>query len=123
MTLCSAVHHYDYTGNGWDPSIYPVPRFTSEFGFQAWPSFTSLANVSVASDWDVISVFTSHRQHHTDGETRRAQNCDVISALSNAQVARNRVCSVLLLLLFLSKGAVSVVFFLWKRPEGQPALK
>ena len=65
--LSVTVHHYDYVSNGWDPSVFPVPRFTSEYGFQSWPSFNTIAAVSTEKDWNLSSQFVSHRQHHPNG--------------------------------------------------------
>ena len=65
--LSVTVHHYDYISNGWDPSVFPVPRFTSEYGFQSWPSFNTIAAVSEEKDWNLSSQFVTYRQHHPNG--------------------------------------------------------
>ena len=51
----------------WNVSGYPKPRFASEYGFQSYPSFETLAEVSVQDDWTYDSAFMDHRQHHGDG--------------------------------------------------------
>jgi len=61
------VHVYNYRDNNWDPSIYGVPRFSSEYGFQAFPSFEIMETVSQAEDWWFGSDWFNHRQHHPGG--------------------------------------------------------
>lgn len=74
------VHYYNYDGDCWDVSLFPRPRFArfyfyflppligcSEFGFESFPSFITLSNVSIASDWSYSSSFMLHRQHHPSG--------------------------------------------------------
>jgi beta-mannosidase len=63
------VHYYNYDADCWDVSTYPRTRFTSEYGFQSFPSFISLSGVSngSAGDWEWNSPFTLHRQHHGSG--------------------------------------------------------
>lgn len=58
------VHFYNYTSDSWDWKSYPVPRFASEYGFQSFPSFETIQNVSISSDWTYpLSAFINHRQH------------------------------------------------------------
>lgn len=40
------LHRYDYKSYCTDVTKFPRPRFASEFGFQAYPSFYSLSQVS-----------------------------------------------------------------------------
>ena len=61
------VHFYNYLDVCTDVSIYPTPRFTSEYGFQSYPNFRAMAEVSLPEDWDPNSKFLLHRQHHPDG--------------------------------------------------------
>uniref|UniRef100_A0A3B5BMD1 Beta-mannosidase n=1 Tax=Stegastes partitus TaxID=144197 RepID=A0A3B5BMD1_9TELE len=61
------VHFYSYTLDCWDWRTFPRTRFASEYGFQSWPSFSTLHLVSVKEDWSYDSNFTSHRQHHEAG--------------------------------------------------------
>mmetsp|Transcript_19870 Transcript_19870/g.55837 ORF Transcript_19870/g.55837 Transcript_19870/m.55837 type:complete len:883 (+) Transcript_19870:141-2789(+) len=61
------VHFYVYDEDCWDTSIYPRPRFASEYGFQSHPSFLTYRGVSEEVDWDWNSAFMFHRQHHEDG--------------------------------------------------------
>ena len=39
------VHFYNYEINGWEPENFPVSRMVSEYGFQSWPSYTTLLPV------------------------------------------------------------------------------
>ncbi|XP_013386685.1 beta-mannosidase isoform X2 [Lingula anatina] len=61
------IHHYDYGTKSWEWNHYQIPRFCSEYGFEAWPSFENLEKVSVTEDWNYNSEFCDHRQHHGDG--------------------------------------------------------
>ncbi|KAM9842549.1 beta-mannosidase [Aulostomus maculatus] len=61
------THFYSYTTDCWDWRTFPRSRFASEYGFQSWPSFSTLRPVSVSEDWSYASNFSSHRQHHSDG--------------------------------------------------------
>ncbi|XP_035024584.2 beta-mannosidase [Hippoglossus stenolepis] len=61
------THFYSYLLDCWDWRTFPRTRFASEYGFQSWPSFSTLQPVSVEEDWSYDSDFTSHRQHHGDG--------------------------------------------------------
>ena len=59
------MHYYNYLTDCWDVTSFPRPRFTSEYGFQSFPSFETLAPVSdgALGDWNFNSSFTAHRQH------------------------------------------------------------
>jgi beta-mannosidase len=61
------VHFYDYTSDCTDVSIYPKPRFASEYGFQSLPNLRSMSEVSLPEDWSPHSPFMEHRQHHPNG--------------------------------------------------------
>ncbi|XP_026972822.1 beta-mannosidase isoform X4 [Sagmatias obliquidens] len=61
------VHFYDYVGDCWNWKIFPKARFVSEYGYQSWPSFSTLEKVSSKEDWSYESKFAHHRQHFTDG--------------------------------------------------------
>ncbi|KAG8519394.1 Beta-mannosidase, partial [Galemys pyrenaicus] len=36
------THFYDYTQDCWDWRVFPKARFVSEYGYQSWPSFSTL---------------------------------------------------------------------------------
>ncbi|XP_019408778.1 PREDICTED: beta-mannosidase [Crocodylus porosus] len=67
------VHFYDYTRDCWDWRMYPKARFASEYGFQSWPSFSTLEKVSSADDWSYASNLSLHRQHHASGNDEMLQ--------------------------------------------------
>ncbi|XP_033016272.1 beta-mannosidase isoform X3 [Lacerta agilis] len=60
-------HYYNYVSDCWDWTTFPRTRFASEYGFQSWPSFSALAQVSSEEDWSYVSNFSLHRQHHAHG--------------------------------------------------------
>uniref|UniRef100_A0A8D2B1D6 Beta-mannosidase n=1 Tax=Sciurus vulgaris TaxID=55149 RepID=A0A8D2B1D6_SCIVU len=61
------VHFYDYGSDCWNWKIFPKARFVSEYGYQSWPSFSTLETVSSEKDWFYKSKFSIHRQHHEHG--------------------------------------------------------
>ncbi|XP_029416092.1 beta-mannosidase isoform X2 [Nannospalax galili] len=63
------VHFYDYLSDCWNWKIFPKARFVSEYGYQSWPSFSTLEKISSAEDWSYTSEFSLHRQHHENGNT------------------------------------------------------
>ncbi|XP_076002860.1 beta-mannosidase [Genypterus blacodes] len=64
------THFYSYVSDCWDWRTFPRTRFASEYGFQSWPSFSTLKPVSVSEDWSFSSDFSSHRQHHDNGNNQ-----------------------------------------------------
>lgn len=67
------VHRYDYTDLCTDVTKFPRPRFTSEYGFQSYPSLETLKAISEPQDWDNNSPLMLHRQHHPNGNEQLAQ--------------------------------------------------
>ena len=45
------VHYYDYAHDCEDYHRYPLPRFVSEHGFQSWPAFSLLEDLTAPEDW------------------------------------------------------------------------
>lgn len=39
------THFYDYSVDCWNWAAYPKTRFASEYGFQSWPSFSTIKKV------------------------------------------------------------------------------
>ena len=54
-------HYYDYTGDCLDTRVYPRSKFVSEFGFQSYPSFNVLKNVTAPEDWSYTSSMMNYR--------------------------------------------------------------
>ena len=48
----------------WNPDIYPITRFASEYGVQSLPSLETFAPVVLPQDLVIDSAFMQHRQHH-----------------------------------------------------------
>ena len=58
------VHYYNYLTNGWNMQEYPLPRFSSEYGFQSLPSIYAILPVAeTIDDLNINSGFMKHRQH------------------------------------------------------------
>ncbi|KAL6081098.1 hypothetical protein STEG23_005429, partial [Scotinomys teguina] len=66
-SLYGDVHFYDYVNDCWDWKVFPKARLVSEYGYQSWPSFSTLEKVSSKEDWSYSSGFSLHRQHHVNG--------------------------------------------------------
>ncbi|XP_051945755.1 beta-mannosidase [Xyrauchen texanus] len=78
------THYYNYEKDCLDWTAFPRTRFASEYGFQSWPSFSTLSKVSVASDWDFSSNFSAHRQHHEDGNQQMLKQAELHYILPNS---------------------------------------
>ncbi|KAL4641879.1 beta-mannosidase [Arapaima gigas] len=78
------VHFYSYLDDCWDWTGFPRTRLASEYGFQSWPSFSTLQKVSVAKDWSYSSKFSEHRQHHSDGNNEMLQQAALHFHLPNS---------------------------------------
>ncbi|KAK7109878.1 hypothetical protein V1264_013839 [Littorina saxatilis] len=61
------VHFYSYDIDEWKPGKFPIPRFASEYGTQAWCNFETLLDVFEPSDMSYNSSQAVHRQHHPQG--------------------------------------------------------
>ncbi|XP_071071434.1 beta-mannosidase isoform X2 [Dasypus novemcinctus] len=70
------VHFYDYGSDCWNWKIFPKARFVSEYGYQSWPSFSTLEKVSSKEDWSYTSNFSFHRQHHADGNNEMLRQAE-----------------------------------------------
>ncbi|KAI5108220.1 beta-mannosidase precursor, partial [Silurus meridionalis] len=77
------VHFYSYLTDCWDWRTFPRARFASEYGFQSWPSLSTLSKVSVSTDQDFSSEFSKHRQHHEFGNQQMLQQAMLHYILPN----------------------------------------
>ncbi|XP_056327146.1 beta-mannosidase isoform X2 [Danio aesculapii] len=78
------THYYNYFTDCWNWTAFPRTRFASEYGFQSWPSLSTLSKVSVSSDWDFSSNFSAHRQHHEDGNQQMLKQAELHYFLPNS---------------------------------------
>uniref|UniRef100_A0A673J3J8 Beta-mannosidase n=1 Tax=Sinocyclocheilus rhinocerous TaxID=307959 RepID=A0A673J3J8_9TELE len=78
------THYYSYYKDCWDWTAFPRTRFASEYGFQSWPSLSTISKVSVSSDWDFSSNFSAHRQHHEDGNQQMLKQAELHYILPNS---------------------------------------
>lgn len=68
---CGDTHFWNFGGDLWDPTAYPVSRFLSEHGVQSYPSRETLLGVAPASSITYpFSQFLQHRQHGVMGAVR-----------------------------------------------------
>ncbi|KAF6019508.1 manba [Bugula neritina] len=62
------VHYYNYAAGRYYNDDYPRSRFMSEYGYQSWPSFSSLKPHTISQDWNEFSEFALYRNHHGQGQ-------------------------------------------------------
>ncbi|KAK7904552.1 hypothetical protein WMY93_017159 [Mugilogobius chulae] len=84
------THFYSYTHDCLDWTSFPRTRFASEYGFQSWPSLSTLRQVSTEDDRRYDSAFSSHRQHHGDGNQQMLQQAALHFLLPNSTDAHKR---------------------------------
>ncbi|XP_029683951.1 beta-mannosidase [Takifugu rubripes] len=82
--LYGDTHFYSYLLDCWDWRTFPRTRFASEYGFQSWPSFSTLQPVSLREDWSYSGRFASHRQHHESGNQQMLQQAALHFTLPNS---------------------------------------
>lgn len=82
--LYGDTHFYSYLPDCWDWRTFPRTRFASEYGFQSWPSFSTLRPVSLREDWSYSGRFASHRQHHESGNQQMLQQAALHFTLPNS---------------------------------------
>ncbi|KAI4572553.1 hypothetical protein MJG53_006053 [Ovis ammon polii x Ovis aries] len=78
------IHFYDYMSDCWDWRTFPKARFVSEYGYQSWPSFSTLEKVSSEEDWSYESSFALHRQHLINGNSEMLQQIELHFKLPNS---------------------------------------
>ncbi len=61
------VHFYGFHNDSWDPTAYPIGRFLSETGIQAFPSLDTWYQVTNnTSDLQYEGAFVKYREHSGD---------------------------------------------------------
>lgn len=69
------TRHYDYNSYCLDSSLFPRGRFLSEYGWQSYPSISTLLPVTEEEDLNINSSWAEHVQHHPNGNPQLlAQN-------------------------------------------------
>ena len=64
------IHYYNYQADCEDASSYPLARFVSEHGFQAFPAFDVYKHVTSPEDWSRESRIVKLRMRHPDGDAQ-----------------------------------------------------
>ncbi|CAL8069239.1 unnamed protein product [Orchesella dallaii] len=63
------IHFYNYVSDNWDWNMFLRTRYASEYGFQSFPHYESLAEVANdITTWTWDSPMMDHRQHHPGGQ-------------------------------------------------------
>ena len=68
ILLIFSVHEYNYLVPFFDPNQFRIPRMSSEFGLQSFPSYETLEPVYDADDMDYWSDLNDYRNHHPFGK-------------------------------------------------------
>lgn len=66
-TLYGDIHSYNYLIPFFDPGQYRIPRMSSEYGLQSYPSFETLEPVYSEQDMDYWFDLNDYRNHHPFG--------------------------------------------------------
>ncbi|XP_034051473.1 beta-mannosidase [Thalassophryne amazonica] len=113
------THFYSYVHDCWDWRSLPRPRFASEYGFQSWPSFSTLQSVSVREDWSYDSNFTSHRQHHEDGNLQMLKQAALHFHLPNSTDPLKRFTDTLYLTQVMQAQCVKIQTEFYRRSRSE----
>ena len=62
------VHQYLYNQDCWNTKIYVRARFVSEFGWQSWPSYSTMTQYLSEDQRYYNSPVMQNRQHHPNGQ-------------------------------------------------------
>eukprot|EP01084_Bolivina_argentea_P281131 480967_1 len=62
------VHQYLYNKDCWNIDIYVKARFVSEFGWQSWPSYSTMSKYLSPDQHYYNSPVMQNRQHHPNGQ-------------------------------------------------------
>lgn len=63
------IHFYNYYDDNWDWKMFRRTRFASEYGYQSFPHYETLAEVADDIEtWYWESPQMEHRQHHPKGQ-------------------------------------------------------
>jgi len=65
--LYGDVHYYNYKDDCWNSSIFPKPRFASEYGYQSYPSYITLSSIANENELKWNSTLMYYKQHHAKG--------------------------------------------------------
>lgn len=84
-----AVHYYNYNAGRYYNDDYPRTRFMSEYGYQSWPSLSSLKPLTESADWHEYSNFSLYRNHHGSG---RCASCRIHAQAHVCAYARMCTC-------------------------------
>ncbi|KAM4625009.1 beta-mannosidase [Polymixia lowei] len=113
------THFYSYTLDCWDWTTFPRTRFASEYGFQSWPSFSTLLEVSEGEDWSYSSNFTSHRQHHENGNQQMLLQAGLHYHLPNSSNPLKRYTDTLYLTQVMQAQCVKTQTEFYRRSQSE----
>ncbi|XP_041669117.1 beta-mannosidase-like [Cheilinus undulatus] len=113
------THFYNYEDDCWDWRNFPRTRFASEYGFQSWPSFSTLQPVSAKEDWSYSSDFSSHRQHHKDGTQQMLLQAALHYNLPNSTDALKRYTDTLYITQVMQAQCVKTQTEFYRRSQSE----
>nr|XP_020459774.1 beta-mannosidase isoform X2 [Monopterus albus] len=113
------THYYSYTLDCWDWRTFPRARFASEYGFQSWPSFSTLQPVSLAEDWSYNSDFAAHRQHHAGGNQEMLLQAALHFNLPNSTEPQKRFADTLYITQVMQAQCVKTQTEFYRRSQSE----
>ncbi|XP_069119569.1 beta-mannosidase-like isoform X2 [Argopecten irradians] len=81
--LYGDIHEYKYLEPFYLDGTYRIPRFSSEYGFQSYPSYDTLAKVYAPDDLTYWSDLNDYRQHHPAGNVELMAEISLLFNLPN----------------------------------------
>ncbi|XP_055010785.1 beta-mannosidase [Boleophthalmus pectinirostris] len=117
--LYGDIHFYSYTHDCLDWTSFPRTRFASEYGFQSWPSLSTLQQVSTEDDRRYDSAFSSHRQHHGDGNEQMLQQAALHYNLPNSTDINKRYTDTLYITQVMQAQCVKAQSEFYRRSQSE----
>uniref|UniRef100_A0A4W3J9R8 Beta-mannosidase n=1 Tax=Callorhinchus milii TaxID=7868 RepID=A0A4W3J9R8_CALMI len=112
-------HYYNYYSDCWDWTQFPKTRFASEYGFQSWPSFSTLEKVSSPEDWFYNSSFMDHRQHHNDGNDEMLNQAQIHFNLPQANDPLQKFKDILYLTQVMQAQCIKIQTEFYRRSQSE----
>ncbi|XP_060074948.1 beta-mannosidase-like [Ylistrum balloti] len=82
--LYGDIHEYKYLLPFYLDGTYRIPRFSSEYGLQAYPSYETLKKVYAPEDLTYWSDLNDYRQHHPAGNVELMAEISMLFTLPNS---------------------------------------
>ncbi|OWF41123.1 beta-mannosidase-like [Mizuhopecten yessoensis] len=88
--LYGDIHEYKYLLPFYLDETYRIPRFSSEYGLQSYPSYDTLKKVYAPDDLTYWSDLNEYRQHHPAGNVELMAEISMLFSLPNKTDMKQR---------------------------------